>query len=109
MSEDSKKLTTFLTRFGAFQYLVMLFDLCNGPTFLQHFINNTLFDFLHYFIQAYFNDIFIYNKTLKDHYLHVRQVLKRLQKVEIQANIDKCKFHVQKTKFLGFIISIEGI
>ena len=30
MSEDSKELTTFLTRFGAFKYLVMPFSLCNG-------------------------------------------------------------------------------
>ncbi len=32
MSEDSKELTTFLTRFGAFKYLVMPFGLCNSPT-----------------------------------------------------------------------------
>ncbi len=31
MSEDSKELTTFLTRFGAFKYLVISFGLCNGP------------------------------------------------------------------------------
>jgi len=26
-----------------------------------------------------------------------------------QADIDKCEFHVQKTKFLGLIISTDGI
>ena len=71
MFEDSKKLTTFLTRFGTFKYLVMPFELCNGPASWQHFINNILFDFLHRFVQAYLDDIFIYSKTLKDHYLYV--------------------------------------
>ncbi len=31
MSEDSEELTTFLTRFGVFKYLVIPFGLCNGP------------------------------------------------------------------------------
>ncbi len=31
MSEDLEELTTFLTRFGAFKYLVMPFGLCNDP------------------------------------------------------------------------------
>ena len=109
MSEDSEELTTFLTRFGAFKYLVMPFGLCNGPASWQHLINNTLFDFLHRFVQAYLDDILIYSKTLKDHRSHVRQVLERLREVGIQADVDKCKFHVQKTKFLGLIISTKGI
>ena len=71
MSEDSEELTTFLTRFGAFKYLVMPFGLCNGPASWQHLINDTLFDFLHRFVQAYFDDIFIYSKTLKDHCSHI--------------------------------------
>ena len=31
ISEDSEELTTFLTRFGVFKYMVMPFSLCNGP------------------------------------------------------------------------------
>ena len=50
MSEDSEELTTFLTRFGVFKYLVMPFGLCNGPASWQHLINDTLFNFLHRFI-----------------------------------------------------------
>ncbi len=109
MSEDSEKLTTFLNRFGAFKYLVMPFKLYNGPASWQYLINDTLFDFLHCFVQAYLNDILIYSKTLKDYRLHVQQVLEHIQEVGLQADIDKCKFHVQKTKFLGLIISTKGI
>ena len=109
MLEDSEELTIFFTRFGAFKYLVIPFGLCNRPASWQHLINNTLFDFLHRFVQAYLDDILIYSKTLKDHRSHVRQVLERLREVGIQADVDKCEFHVQKTKFLGLIISTEGI
>ena len=50
MSKDSEELTTFLTRFGAFTYLVMLFGLYNGPASWQYLINDTLFNFLHCFV-----------------------------------------------------------
>ncbi len=109
MSENSEELTIFFTRFGAFKYLVMPFELCNGPASWQHFINDILFDFLYCFIQASLDDIFIYSKTLKDHRLYIWQVLKRLREVGLQADIDKCEFYVQKTKFLGLIISTKSI
>ena len=109
MSKDSEKFTTFLTRFGAFKYLVMPFGLFKGPASWQHLINDTLFDFLHRFIQAYLDNILIYSKTLKEHHSHVRQVLQCLQEAGLQADIDKCEFHVQETKFLGLIVFTEGI
>ena len=71
MSKDLEELTTFLTRFGAFKYLVMSFGLCNRPASWQHLINDTLFDFLYCFIQAYLDNILIYSKMLKDHRSHV--------------------------------------
>ena len=109
MSEDSEELTTFLTRFGAFKYLVMPFGLCNGPASWQHLINDTLFNFLHCFVQTYLDDILIYSKTLKEHHFHVCQVLQRLREAGLQADIDKCEFHVQEIRFFGLIISTKGI
>ena len=50
MSTDLKKLITLLTKFSTFKYLVMSFGLCNNPAFWQYLINNTLFNFLHYFV-----------------------------------------------------------
>ncbi len=109
MSKDSEELTIFLTRFDAFKYLVILFGLCNGPASWQHLINDTLFNFLYCFIYAYLDNILIYSKKLKKHRFHICQVLQYLQEAKLQVNINKCEFHVQKTKFLGLIISIKGI
>ena len=50
ISEESEEFTTFLTTFGIFKYLVIQFGLYNKFTSWQHFINNTLFDFLHRFL-----------------------------------------------------------
>ena len=50
MSEDTKKLTTFLIRFDIFQCLVMPFSLFNDPASWEYFINNILFNFLYSFV-----------------------------------------------------------
>ena len=87
----------------------MLFGLCNGPVSWQHFINNTLFHFLHCFVQTYLDNIFIYGKRLKKHYFHICQVLQCLQKAGLQVDINKYKFHFKEKKFFCLIVFTESI
>ncbi len=109
MHPKSEDLTTFITSFDSYKYHVMPFELINGPTFYQHYMNDVLFDYLHQFCQAYLDDIIIYSKTLKEHKKHVRLVLHRLREVDLQMNINKCKFHVQEIFFLKLLLFIEGL
>ena len=39
----------------------------------------------------------------------MRLVLAKLCEFGIQADVDKCEFHVTKTRYLGLIVSTEGI
>ncbi len=94
MSSKSKDLTTFVTFFDVYKYRVMLFELINEFAFFQHYINDVLFNCLHKFCQTYLNDILIYSKTLKEHRTHVKEVLDKLCKADLQMNIDKCEFKV---------------
>ena len=72
-------------------------------------MNDVLFDYLDDFCTAYLNNIIIYSEDPLKHKCHVRKVLKRLYKAGLQVNIKKSEFKVTCTKFLGFIISINGI
>lgn len=109
MSAESEDLTTFRTRYGSFKYRVMPFGLANGPSVFQRFMNTAFFDYLDRFVTAYVDDILIYSRTLEEHKEHVKLVLQRLRETGLQASIRKCEFHVQRTKYLGFIITTEGI
>ena len=40
---------------------------------------------------------------------HVQQMFQKLQKAGLQLEIDKCEFFVKKVKYLGLIITPEGI
>src|SRR6266536_431634 len=72
-------------------------------------MNNVLFDYLDDFCTAYLDDILIYSDNELEHEHHVRKVLERLRNAGLQIDLKKCEFHVTRTKYLGFIISIDGI
>ncbi len=109
MSSESENLTTFITFFNIYKYKVMLFKLINEFAFFQHYINNVLFECLHKFCQTYLNDILIYSKTLKKYKTHVKEVLNKLHEVNLQININKCKFKIQKILFLELLIFINDL
>jgi hypothetical protein len=107
--EGDEKYTAFRTRWGLFEYLVMPFGVKNGPSTFQQYVNDTLREFLDVFVTAYIDDILIYSSTLSEHKKHVRMVLERLRDAGLQCDISKCKFHASEVKYLGLIISRDGI
>ncbi len=72
-------------------------------------MNDVLFEYLHQFYQIYLDDIIIYSKILKKHKQHVWLILNKLREADLQVDINKCKFHVQKTIFLELLMSIEKL
>ena len=72
-------------------------------------MNETLMEYLNDFCTAYLDDILIYLENPLDHAEHVCKVLLRLRKAGLQADIKKCEFNVTRTKYLGFVISTDGI
>ena len=110
MAEGDKEKTAFTSDLGHFEYNRMPFGLCNAPASFQSYINDALREYLDDFCIAYLDDILIYtNGTLEEHIQHVRKVLVRLQEHELYAKLEKCEFHVRETRFLGFIISPDGV
>jgi hypothetical protein len=105
----SEDLTTFRTRYGCYKYKVVPFGLTNGPATFQRYINDFLFDYLDDFCTAYLDDILIYSSNELEHEEHVWRVIERLQEAGLQADIKKSEFGVKRTKYLGFIISTDGI
>ena len=109
MSPNLEDLTTFASQFNAYKEKILPFRLTGGPTFWQRFINDLLWKYLNDFCTAYLDDLLIYSTNMKKHWQHIRKVLIKLQETKIPADIDKCEFHVTKTKYLGLMISIDGI
>ena len=47
---------TFMTEWGCFEYIVMTFGLKNTPTIFSHVVIATFEDFIHKFLDVYFDD-----------------------------------------------------
>jgi len=108
VAESSKQYTAFRTRKGLYEYNVMPFGLKNAPATYQRIMNEVL-EGLHPFTLVYQDDIIIFSESFTDHMNHLRQVFERLRKANITLTKRKCTFGVQSVKFLGHIISTEGI
>jgi len=87
----------------------MQFRFTNTLVTFQRRINSVLGEHLDKFIMAYLDDIIIYLNSKEEYRKYVEWVLQRLYNEEILIAIEKCKFYITKTDFVGFIIKPECI
>ena len=83
--------------------------LTNAPATFQAYINKALQGLVDDFCIVYLDDILIFSKTKEEHDQHLQQICQRLRDAELYAKPSKCQFYQQEIKFLGFIISTQGI
>jgi hypothetical protein len=72
-------------------------------------MNDVLLDYLDSFCMAYLDNILIYSKDPQEHTRHVDMVLARLLEAGLQVDIKKYEFNVIRTRYLGYVITTEGI
>jgi hypothetical protein len=109
MAQGEEWKTTFRTQYGLFESLVMPFGLTNAPATFQNFINDILAPYLDRFCTAYLDDTLIYCDTFGEHQEHINWVLEAFEKAGLHLKLEKYEFHCQEVKYLGLIISMEGI
>ena len=110
IKEGDEWKTAFRTRYGHFEYQVMPFGLSNAPASFQGYINKILAEKLDIFVIVYLDDILIYTEDQgRGHVEAVRWVLDLLRKNGLFANLKKCRFHKDEVRFLGYVISSQGI
>jgi len=106
--EDIEK-TTFSTRYGHYEYIVMSFGLTNAPAVFMEAMNRMLHEYLDDFVVVFLDDILIYSKSEEEHERHLRLVLDALRKNQFYAKLKKCAFWLFEVAFLGHVINQHGI
>ena len=72
-------------------------------------MNDIFSDLLDVCVVIYLNDILIYSNNMSEHHQHVKEVLKHLYKAGLYTKAEKCEFHSESVKYLGYILSSSGL
>ena len=79
------------------------------PITFQIIINHILKEYIDKIIIVYLDDIFIFNKTLKEYKKYIHFILTVLKQANLYINIYKSIFYNQKIDYLKFKIKPETI
>src|SRR6266540_3685788 len=105
----SREVTAFITPLGLFEWNRMPFSLCNASATFQCLINQVLRKYLGKFVLVYLDEIIIYSKMFEEYKEHIRLVFEALRAASLMIKPKKYKFAQKELRFLGHIISAEGI
>ena len=109
MKEFNQLTTSFITPFGSFCFVSMLFGLKNAGAMYPRCMLKCFGDLIGRTVEAYVDDIMVKSKR-DDHLVaDLGQTYAKLWANGIKLNPEKCVFGVPRGMLLGFIVSERGI
>ena len=112
--EDQEK-TAFvvggnLGSYNLYHYKFLPFGLHIGPGLFQSVMTKALGpDVLNKFVACFIDDLCIYSKTPEEHLKHLTIIFEKLENAGLKLKMSKCSFFQSEVKYLGHVISGEGI
>ncbi|KAL8105525.1 hypothetical protein AgCh_029351 [Apium graveolens] len=93
--DDIPKIS-FITDFGVFCYLVMVFGLKNAGATYQRLVNKIFKGLIGKTMEVYVNDMLVKSLLSADHITHLREAFEVLRYHKMMLNLAKCAFRQTK-------------
>src|SRR5580765_2349779 len=106
--EDKEK-TAFSIGKGLWQFTVMPFGLCNAPATFERLMEKVLRNLISKICLVYLDDVIIFGKTFTEMINNLKIVFSRLKEANLKINPKKCILFENNVKYLGNIVSAEGV
>ena len=107
LSKESALLTMFITPYGRYCFNRLPFGITSAP---EHFQRRMLVVLRNLEgVVCLIDDILVHGKTQQEHDERLYAVLERLAEVGLTLNKEKCAFSQKQVKFLGQILTAEGV
>ena len=107
LEDASSYVATFATPSGRYRFLRLPFGIKSAPEVFHRTIVEMFHDIEG--VETYIDDILIYAPTEEEHDRRLRAVLQRCRDANLSLNKDKCVIKTQELKYLGHIISPDGV
>ena len=109
MTLSDKEKTAFITPKGIYYYRVMPFRLKNAGATCQRMVTGMFGHLIGKTVEVYIDDILIKSVRKENHIEDLREVLRVLRSNKLRLNASKCIFGVSLGKFLGHMVSYNGV
>ena len=110
MAAEHKLRTAFTAGpLGLYQYTRMPFGLCNSPAVYQRAMEECLEGLLHKFCHVFLDDVIVGSSSFEEQIQHLDQVFQRISNARMKLSPMKCNFMKKEVKYVGHIVSEEGI
>ena len=109
VEEADKEKTAFSTLEGHFEFNVMPFGLTNAPATFQRLMECVLAGLVGEECLIYLDDIIVFSSTFKEHLLRLSRVFQALCDAGLQLKPSKCHLALKQVRYLGHIVSKDGI
>lgn len=107
LSEESAKITTFISPFGRFYYNRLPFGISTAPEHFQQRMSLVLEGLPG--TVCHMDDVLIWGSSQAEHDERLHSVLGTLQKAGFTLNLEKCELNRSEVIFLGHVISANGV
>ena len=105
--ESDREILSFACEEGRFQFKKLPFGYVNSPSNFLEYMHDVLKDLDH--TRSHMDDIIIFSETPSAHIRHLRALFQRLKESNLKVKLQKCNFFKLKLKYLGYIISAQGL
>lgn len=109
VDERDREKTAFVTPDGLYEFKVLPFGLCSAPATFQRMMDTVLAGLKWQTCLVYLDDVIVFSETFDQHLKRLRTVLDALRSADLTLKPEKCHFGYQQLKFLGHVVSADGV
>jgi len=109
MHPRDKEKTTFITDITNYYYEVMSFSQKNVGATYQRLMNKVFRGMIERNVEVYVDDIVVKSNSCDQHIKDLEEVFQALRRMNMRLYPEKCVFSVEGGKFLGFMLTHQGI
>ncbi len=109
MNPKTQAMTAFISHKGLFEFKVMPYGLKNAPATFQRLMDIVLAGLKWQCCLIYIDDVIIYSPSFNQHIKDLTEVFEALRNANLTLKASKCHFCRKEIKYLGHIITKDGV